>query len=204
MQTMLHIINSGVSNLGSIQNMLKKCGVPFKVSDHGSDIASASKLILPGVGAFDKGMSNLNERLFTEGILQKVREENVPILGICLGMQLLLDQSEEGDLPGLGLISGRSKKFNLERKLKVPHMGWNTTKQVKESEISQYLYDENRFYFVHSYYVECCHPEDILMTTNYGGDFTCAIQKNHIFGVQFHPEKSHKFGLAILKRFCEL
>ena len=170
-------------------------------------ISLADKLILPGVGAFDNGMKNIRSKGLEPLLRKKVLEDKVPILGICLGMQLLCDGSEEGKDPGLGWIPGfaRKFKFNSENKsLKIPHMGWNNVQITGNSELFKDFLPEMRFYFVHSYHVVCDNPENILLTVDYGGFLAAAIKKDNIFGTQFHPEKSHKFGMQLLKNFAEL
>lgn len=201
---MITIIDYGMGNLGSIKNMLKKIGVNSLITNNKNEINSAEKLILPGVGAFDKAVSNL-EKLDLLGLLnKKVLEEKVPILGICLGMQLLGNSSEEGSKKGLGWIDGDVLKFDIDKTLKVPHMGWNRVYPVKENVLFKNMYPEPRFYFVHTYYFKCNNKEDILATTEYGGKFVSAVNKENIYGVQFHPEKSHKFGMKLLENFSQL
>ena len=201
---MITIIDYGMGNLGSIKNMLKKIGVNSLITNNKNEINSAEKLILPGVGAFDKAVSNL-EKLDLLGLLnKKVLEEKVPILGICLGMQLLGNSSEEGSKKGLGWIDGDVLKFDIDKTLKVPHMGWNRVYPVKENVLFKNMYLEPRFYFVHTYYFKCNNKEDILATTEYGGKFVSAVNKENIYGVQFHPEKSHKFGMKLLENFSQL
>jgi imidazole glycerol-phosphate synthase subunit HisH len=203
---MIVIVDYKVGNLGSIYNMLKKIGVPSEISSDEEKISMASKLILPGVGSFDTGMKKLNETGLTGLLNKKVLEEKVPVLGICLGMQLLTDKSEEGSIPGLGWVNGLAKKFMFDKDsmIKVPHMGWNYVIPQKDSRLFYEMYDEPRFYFVHSYYIELDDPDEILSKTSYGIDFCSSLEKDNIFGVQFHPEKSHKFGMKLLKNFSEL
>ncbi len=201
---MITIINYGMGNLGSIKNMMKKIGVDSIITNRKDDIATADKLILPGVGAFDKAMVNLEKLGLITLLNKKVLEDKVPILGICLGMQLLAKTSEEGIKKGLGWIDGNVLKFNLDKTLKVPHMGWNRVYPKKESVLFKNMYPEPRFYFVHTYYFKCNNKEDILATTVYGGEFVSAVNKENIFGVQFHPEKSHKFGMKLLENFAKL
>ena len=201
------IVNYGMGNLLSIQNMLKKLGQKSEISNDPNVIANASKLILPGVGAYDRAMENIHSMDLFEVLNRKVLEEKTPILGICLGMQLMTKKSEEGNALGLGWFDAETIKFKFpDKKLKIPHMGWN---YVNPRSLNQSLLDYNtaehkRFYFVHSYFVKCMKEEDIMATTEYGGQFTCAINREHIYGVQFHPEKSHKFGMGLLKEFIQL
>jgi glutamine amidotransferase len=203
---MIVIVDYGMGNLGSIANMLKKLGAEAVITSDKSVIAAADKIILPGVGAFDNGMKNL-ERLGLLPVLhRKALEEKVPVLGICLGMQLLTRGSEEGDLPGLGWINAETLKFRFDKAssgLKVPHMGWNTVTVNGGNGLFKDIGDEPRFYFVHSYYVKCNEQSDILATTSYGHEFTSAVTRGNIMGTQFHPEKSHKFGMKVLKNFVD-
>ena len=202
---MITIVNYGVGNLGSIQNMLKKVGHPSRISCDADEIASADKLILPGVGAYDAGMRQLNNSGLVPAILHAAQVRRVPLLGICLGMQLLARGSEEGQLPGLGLIDADVRRFRFapESGLKVPHMGWNVVRKAKVSPLLDENEEEVRFYFVHSYFVQCAHREDVLLTATYGHDFDAAFARDNILGVQFHPEKSHKFGMGLLRNFAQ-
>lgn len=199
---MVTIIDYGMGNLGSIANMIKKVGHKSIITSKMEEIQKATKLILPGVGSFDNGMKNLKEYGLVEILNQKVLAEKTPILGICLGMQLMTKSSEEGILSGLSWIDAETKRFVCDI-LKIPHMGWNVIKHEKESKLFDDLESEKRYYFVHSYYVKTNHKEDILATTPYGFDFVSAFEKENILGVQFHPEKSHKFGMNLFKNFVE-
>ena len=205
---MIIIIDYGVGNLGSIQNMLKKIGCPdVIISKNKKDIDGADKLILPGVGSFDNGMKKINESGLLDILNENALVKKKPILGICLGMQLLTNKSEEGNLKGLGWIDAETIKFNLTGQnshLKIPHMGWNFIKVAKEHQLVKNTDDNFRYYFVHSYYVSCKNKTEELMSCNYGVNFTCAVQKDNIMGVQFHPEKSHKYGMQLLKNFVDL
>lgn len=199
---MIAIIDYGLGNLGSIKNMLKKIGTEAVITSDLEVIANAPKLILPGVGAFDNGMSNLHERGLVELLNRKVVEEKTPILGICLGMQLFTNKSEEGTLPGLGWIDAETVKFATnDRKFPVPHMGWEYVTLQKESKLWGSMYEKNKFYFVHSYFVRCNQPSDVLLTTNYAHDYDSGFEKGNIVGVQFHPEKSHKYGMQLFRNF---
>jgi glutamine amidotransferase len=203
---MVTIINYGMGNLGSVQNMFKRIGVESEVTGDAEHIAKAKKLLLPGVGAFDAAMEKIEETGLRSILDKKVMEEKVPTLGICLGMQLLTESSEEGVLPGLGWVPAKSYKFNFEAgsKLKIPHMGWNRVFVKKESPLIKDLPEEPRFYFVHSYYIKCDNEGDVLTTTPYGSDFHSIIQRENVYGAQFHPEKSHKFGMKLLENFARL
>lgn len=201
---MIVIVDYGMGNVGSIQNMVKKAGSRAVVSSEHSDIEAASKLILPGVGSFDHGMSNLRERQLLDLLHRKAMEEKTPILGICLGMQLMTLRSEEGKLPGLGWFDAETLRFQLPPEMKVPHMGWNRVTLEKESPLFRDMPEDPRFYFVHSFFVKCRVPGEILTRTHYGLPFTSAIQKENLFATQFHPEKSHKYGLTLIKNFVEM
>ena len=200
---MITIIDYGLGNLEAIVNMLKRLGHKSKISQNKEDLLNASQLILPGVGSFDTGMNNLNQRGYTEVLQKKVIQEKTPILGICLGMQLLANSSEEGKQTGLGWINGRSVKF-VHSSLKVPHMGWNNIKLTKESSLFEELEIFRKYYFVHSYHLLCEDQTDVLATSNYGINFTAMVRKGNVYGAQFHPEKSHKYGIEILNQFAKM
>lgn len=200
---MIVIIDYNLGNPGSILNMIKKIGYNAVLTSDIKQLENASKIILPGVGSFDTGVRNLNNLNLINLLNKKVIEEKTPILGICLGMQLMTLSSEEGKEKGFGWLNAITKKFNFQNKeLKVPHMGWNTITLRKHSKLFNEMGNqENRFYFVHSYAVECLDENDILTTTCYGYEFVSSFEKENIIGVQFHPEKSHKFGMQLLKNF---
>ena len=202
---MITIIDYGMGNLGSVANMIKKVGGKSVITSNKDEIKQAKKILLPGVGAFDNSVKNLKNLDLWDLIKEKVLVEKVPIMGICLGMQLLTKGSEEGKLEGFGFIDAYTKKFTFENnKLKIPHMGWNIVKLQKTSKLFQGMENqENRFYFVHSYAVECYEEKDILTTAFYGYEFVSSFEKENIIGCQFHPEKSHKFGMALFKNFVE-
>ncbi len=184
--------------------MFKKIGVEAKLTQSINDVIDAKKLLLPGVGSFDYGMKMLNDTGYVEAINQKVLTEKISILGICLGMQLMTKRSDEGSLNGLGWFDAETVKFDLDTTIfKVPHMGWNEVKVEKPNKLFEDMYDEPRFYFVHSYHIKCNKNEDVLLTTKYGYDFVCGIRKDNIYGAQFHPEKSHKYGMKLLKNFAD-
>lgn len=204
MQT-IGILDYGLGNIGSIKNMLgciSNCKVVLV--NRKEIIQQVDKLILPGVGKFDMGMTLLEKGGYIDPIMQFALEEKKPLLGICLGMQLLGRESEEGSKKGLGLIDSIARRFDSQ-KVKVPHMGWNYVKiQDKNNPLVKNMYfNENRFYFVHSYHVICKDGEDVLMTANYNGKFVAAVSRKNIFGTQFHPEKSHIYGKTLLKNFVE-
>lgn len=203
---MIIIVDYGIGNLSSVLNMFKKIGMKdVMISGDKAQIEKADKLLLPGVGAFDAGMRNLENSGLVSVLNKKVLEEKTPVLGICLGMQLLTQKSEEGVKPGLGWIDAETLKFNLDPvlKLKVPHMGWNYIKVNRENKLVD-LESKNRFYFVHSYYVKCFDESQSIATSNFGIDFTCMVNKGNIYGAQFHPEKSLKFGMKLFDNFAKL
>ncbi|WP_118974022.1 imidazole glycerol phosphate synthase subunit HisH [Taibaiella koreensis] len=203
---MIAIIDYGVGNIGSVINMFKRIGVKDVVfTRQEQEIAQADKILLPGVGAFDRGMECLGNSGLIPILRKCALEDKKPFLGICLGMQLLTKGSEEGQKPGLGFIDAETVNFSFPpgSPYKIPHMGWNTVTVHKPNPLLDGS-EEQRFYFVHSYYVHCNQAEDIMGTTDYGSAFTCAIQKDNIFATQFHPEKSHKYGMKLLQNFSSL
>jgi glutamine amidotransferase len=204
---MIGIINYGLGNLNSIQSIVNHVGGLSRIVNSPDDVEGISKLILPGVGAFDHGMRGLNDGKWIPALNELVLEEKVPILGICLGMQLMCASSEEGTSPGLGWIDAKVKRFSFDDKpygLRIPHMGWNTIKVHRPTPLFLDNEKEQRFYFVHSYHVVCEDASDILATANYGFDIHAAFVKDNIIGMQFHPEKSHRFGKMFFKNFIEL
>lgn len=203
---MITIIDYGMGNLGSISNMFKRIGVESEVTSDKEKIAAAKKILLPGVGAFDAAMERINEGGFREILDRKALQEKVPVFGICLGMQLLTNSSEEGKIPGLGWIPAKTTRFTFshDTKLKVPHMGWNRVYEKNARLLIKDLPPEPRFYFVHSYYVMAEDERHVLTTTTHGIEFNSIIQKENIFGAQFHPEKSHKFGMKLLENFARI
>lgn len=203
---MITIIDYKTGNLGSIQNMLKKIRVESIIASGPHDIEAATRIILPGVGAFDQGMQNLESLGIMDILNRKVNDEKIPVLGICLGMQLMTHGSEEGKMKGLGWIDADTIKFRFNDPVhfKSPHMGWNFIKRQKDSRLFRDMDPESRFYFVHSYYVRSNDPSDILTLTDYETEFTSSFERGNILGVQFHPEKSHRFGMSLLKNFAEL
>jgi glutamine amidotransferase len=203
---MITIVDYGVGNLGSILNMLKKVGAKAQASSDPDVLRQADKLILPGVGAFDAGMKKLNETGLVPVLNELVLDEKVPVIGLCLGMQLMTKKSEEGTEAGLSWIDAETVRFKFapeNAQLKVPHMGWNTLDIRRQHPLVADLGPESRFYFVHSYHVVCQSEADVVAYTDYGYPLAAIINKGNIMGAQFHPEKSHKFGMQLLKNFAE-
>lgn len=203
---MTAIIDYHAGNIASVQNMLKKIGVQAILTNDVAVIRSAQRIILPGVGSFDFGMSKLKELALLETLHERVRLQKIPCLGICLGAQLMCSKSEEGRLAGLGWISAEVRKFptqNNGTKYAVPHMGWDVVGATKPSNLLTGLGADPRFYFVHSYFIKCNDRNDVLFTNEYSVPFDSAFERDNIVGVQFHPEKSHKFGKTFLKNFIE-
>lgn len=202
--TTISVPNLSIGNFASVLRMVEKVGGSARLVTEPRDLENASKIVLAGVGAFDNGMRSLREGGWLDPLNAAVRA-GTPVLGICLGMQLMCGESEEGRLPGLGWIDARVKRFAQPpgSSLKVPHMGWNAVTVAKPNPLIEQN-GEQRFYFVHSYYAECSEPGDVLATARHGVAFTAAIGRGHIYGVQFHPEKSHRFGMAVIRNFVEL
>lgn len=200
---MIGVIDLGISNIGSVLNMFKHVGHEAKGISKKSELEECSKIVLPGVGSFDKGMAALQSSGLIDTLNKRVVEEKVPVLGICLGMQLMCSSSEEGRLPGLGWIDARVMDFRGSAipPSKTPHMGWNTVEVKKSIDLTSGFEPDTRFYFVHSYYVECANKLDVLLTTKYGSEFVSAFQVGNIIGAQFHPEKSHVFGANFFTKF---
>jgi glutamine amidotransferase len=202
---MITIVNYGMGNLGSLLNMFKRIGVAARVESNISILRDSAKLVLPGVGAFDAAMQRINDTPGLREVLdRKALMDGVPVLGVCLGMQLLTSASEEGALRGLGWIPGATRRFPKLEGLKVPHMGWNIARPHGPCRLVADVGLKPRYYFVHSYYVRVNDPAHSIMRSHYGIDFDSAIGRDNIYGVQFHPEKSHRFGMQILKNFAEL
>lgn len=203
---MLAIINYGLGNLTSIRNMCKRIGVEAGITNDPGVIEGASRLILPGVGHFKKGMENLHDSGLKKQLDRLVLEEKRPILGICLGAQLMTARSEEGDVEGLGWVDADTIRFREAglNGLKVPHMGWREIVLADGNPLWSNLPPEPRFYFVHSYHFQFRQASEVSATAVYGYEFACAFRKANIFGTQFHPEKSHKFGMRVLENFCAI
>jgi imidazole glycerol-phosphate synthase subunit HisH len=204
---MITIINYGSGNIRAIANIYERLNIPFKIADSPDTVAEAEKIILPGVGAFDETISMLDASGFRSVLDHEVLIKRIPVLGICVGMQILAKKSEEGSLPGLGWIDGEVRKIDktlLKFKPKIPHLGWNSVNVTKINRLFQEVDEERGFYFLHSYYFECADQKDIMSTTTYGKSFASSVNHQNIYGVQFHPEKSHHNGVNLLKNFANL
>lgn len=204
---MITIINYGSGNINAIGNIYERLNIQFSIANRREDIYKAGKIILPGVGSFDETIAKLDQSGFRQVLDEAVLKNKIPVLGICVGMQILSNRSEEGQLNGLGWIKGNVNKIDkslLKDKPKIPHLGWNSVEVVNESKLFKDVDYEKGFYFLHSYYFECASDADILAKTVYGKTFTSAVNHENIYGVQFHPEKSHQNGVQLLKNFVEL
>ena len=203
--TPITIVDYGMGNIGSLINMFRRIGVQSEVASDARTIERARKIMLPGVGAFGAAMDRIDALGLRAVLRAKALEEQVPFMGICLGMQLMTRASEESPAArGLDLIPGDTVRFPRATGLKVPHMGWNEVTVRTPTVLTATLPEEPRFYFVHSYYVQADDPDDVMLRCHYGQDFDAGLNRHNIFGAQFHPEKSHKFGMALLKGFAEL
>ncbi len=204
---MIAIVNYGSGNIQAIANIYSRLNVPYAIASTPAELDAADRILLPGVGAFDQAMRELEASGLRTALDRKVLDDGVPILGICVGMQLLAKRSEEGELPGLGWIDGVVRRFDeaqFHQATHLPHMGWNTVTPVRESPLFREVDLTTGYYFLHSYYFACEQPVDELARTEYGAPFTSAVQRDHISGVQFHPEKSHRAGVQLLKNFALL
>lgn len=204
---MISILDYGSGNIRAIRNIYERLDIPCEYISSAEEIDKADKIILPGVGAFDETISTLRDKGIVSTLNKRVDEGNLPILGICVGMQMLSNQSEEGILPGLGWVPGEVKMFDkslIQDKPKLPHLGWNSIKIVRDTPLFKGIDEETGFYFVHSYYFQCAEKLNVLATTDYGISFHSAVAKGNVFGVQFHPEKSHDNGIQLLRNFAEL
>ena len=204
---MITIIDYGLGNILAFVNVYNRQNIPVRVAKTPAELEGASRLILPGVGSFDHAMVQLNQSGMRGPIEHMVLEQKVPVLGICVGMQMLADGSDEGSEAGLGWVPGRVRKFDgskLPKGTLLPHMGWNDVVPAGAGGLFRELEHDSRFYFLHSYYFECAQPADALAHTEYGPAFSCAVRKDNVYGVQFHPEKSHHFGARLLSNFAEV
>lgn len=204
---MITIIDYGSGNIKAIANIYEKLKVAYSIASVPEQVIGAKKIFLPGVGAFDETISKLDSTGFREVLDKEVLENNVPIMGICVGMQILADSSEEGSCKGLGYIKGKVKKIDANtilHKPKLPHLGWNSIEIVKNNVLLQEIDPQFGFYFLHTYYFDCEDQNNVLATTNYGATFASAVHRENIFGIQFHPEKSHHNGVKLLHNFAKL
>lgn len=204
---MITIVDYGLGNIRAFVNVYDRLNIKTKIAHSYNDLKDATSIILPGVGAFDQAMTKLNQSGMREELERKVVQDNVPVLGICVGMQILAKSSEEGILPGLGWIDGVVKKLDSSKiafKTRLPHMGWNTIRPVKNNPLLSGLNDHSKFYFLHSYYFITEDPADTICTTDYGLTFTSAVNHRNVYGIQFHPEKSHSNGIKVLQNFSDL
>lgn len=204
---MIAIINYGSGNVGAIANIYKQLKIPHMITGDLAELAAAERYILPGVGAFDATMRYLNKSGMVELLNEQVLERKKKVMGICVGMQILADSSDEGELSGLGWIPGRVRKIDastLAAKPKLPHMGWNSVTPRDGAKLFDGIDTAHGFYFLHSYYFDAAAPELVAATVEYGKELPCAVARENVFGMQFHPEKSHSNGVRVFRNFAEL
>ncbi|HEX7780573.1 MAG TPA: imidazole glycerol phosphate synthase subunit HisH [Vicinamibacterales bacterium] len=204
---MITIVDYGLGNIRAFLNVYRRLNIDAQTATTADELRGASKVILPGVGAFDHAMDRLTQSGMRDMLDDLALRQRVPILGVCVGMQILGRASDEGRLPGLGWIDGRVKALDTltpGETLPVPHMGWNDVRPRSRNRLFEDLDREARFYFLHSYYFECDRDQDAIAVANYGVDFACAANAGNVFGVQFHPEKSHRYGARLLRNFAEM
>ena len=204
---MITIIDYGVGNINAFVNVYKRVDVPVKIAKTAADLEGAEKLILPGVGHFDHAMSQLNQSGMRDKLDDLVLDKKIPVIGICVGMQMMANDSDEGVIEGLKWIDATVKKFDetkINQVTRLPHMGWNDVKPVQDAPLFKGLENDAIFYFLHTYYFHCNHAENIMAVSEYGGEFTSATHHQNIYGIQFHPEKSHHYGEILLHNFAKL
>ena len=204
---MIHVVDYGLGNVQAFLTLYKRLGIEAIRAKTATDLIGASKIILPGVGAFDHAIELLNQSGMRPTLETLVLQDKLPVLGICVGMQILASGSDEGQLPGLGWVPARVRAFRANEQsasLPLPHMGWNDVQPKAGHSLFAGLEADARFYFLHSYYFECKEPSHVAAVASYGFDFSCAVSAGNVYGVQFHPEKSHHFGTQLLKNFAEL
>ena len=204
---MITIIDYGVGNINAFVNVYKRVNVTVKIAKSADDLEDAEKLILPGVGHFDHAMSELIKSGMRDKLDELVLVKKIPVIGICVGMQMMGNDSDEGTMQGLNWIDASIKKFDetkIQQATRLPHMGWNDVTPVKSNALFNGFEQDALFYFLHSYYFECNNPSDVLATSEYGGVFTCAAHHENKYGIQFHPEKSHSYGERLLHNFAKL
>ena len=204
---MITLIDYGVGNINAFVNVYKRVDVPVKVAKNAQDLEGAQKLILPGVGHFDHAMSQLNNSGMRTKLDELVLEKKIPVIGICVGMQMMGNYSDEGNMEGLKWIDASVKKFDetkINQVTRLPHMGWNDVKPKKDVALFKGLEKDAIFYFLHTYYFECNNPDDIMAVSDYGIEFACAAHHENKYGIQFHPEKSHHYGEMLLHNFAKL
>ncbi len=200
---MIGIVDYGLGNVRAFENIYRRLGIPAAPVRTGDELLAANRLILPGVGAFDWAMERLHASGMTKALNQRVLVDQVPVLGVCVGMQIMADRSDEGQLPGLGWIPGVVERFKEEwfqERTHLPHMGWNAVRPVAGEPLFGGMRSP-RFYFLHSYFYRPAQPEHAIASTHYGIEFASAIRRNNIWATQFHPEKSHDWGVALLRNF---
>jgi len=202
---MITIVNYGLGNILAFVSIYKRLNIPVRMAQTPLELSGAEKIILPGVGAFDWAMQKLDDSGMRSTLDELVLKRQCPVLGVCVGMQMMANRSEEGELLGLGWIDAEVKRFDVSgfrQKTHLPHMGWNNVTPITESLFK--VLESPRFYFLHSYYMTLAKPDQVIASTDYNGTFASAVQSGHVFGVQFHPEKSHQWGIQVLKNFAEL
>jgi glutamine amidotransferase len=201
---MISILRYGSGNILAITNIFNRANIAYSIVSSPAELSRATKLILPGVGAFDQVMTQLNQSGLREPLEQLVVGAGIPVLGICVGMQILAEGSDEGSLAGLGWVKGRVRRFDSSGNRLLPHMGWNDVTVTRQTPLFSQLETDARFYFLHSYYFDCANQESSIAESDYGDRFTCGVRTGNVYGVQFHPEKSHRFGVQLLTNFAAL